>query len=91
MRQALQNVEQHAHASRVSIFAEEENGKVSISVRDDGRGFVYDEPALRRANKVGMLKSMKGRIEELWGEMRVASSAGAGTEVEFSFPLRGRG
>jgi signal transduction histidine kinase len=90
VRQALQNVEQHAHASRVSIFAEEENGKVSISVRDDGRGFVYDEPALRRANKVGMLKSMKGRIEELGGEMRVASSTGAGTEVEFSFPLRGR-
>jgi signal transduction histidine kinase len=87
VQQALDNVAGHAEASRVSVFAESEAGWVVVSVRDDGRGFDYDEDEMRAAGKVGMLHSMKGRIEELGGHMRVETAPGAGTEVEFRVPL----
>ncbi|MFL5797335.1 MAG: sensor histidine kinase [Actinomycetota bacterium] len=87
VQQALENVARHAGASRASVFAESEGGWVVVSVRDDGRGFDYDEDGMRAAGKVGMLHSMKGRIEELGGHMRVETAPGAGTEVEFRVPL----
>jgi signal transduction histidine kinase len=35
-----------------------------------------------------MLKSMKGRVEDLGGAMLVHTMAGSGTEVEFRLPIR---
>jgi signal transduction histidine kinase len=59
---------------------------VTVSVRDDGVGFVYDEEQLSRDGKAGMLKSMKGRAEELGGRMTVDTRPGKGTEIEFKVP-----
>lgn len=87
-RQALENVVRHAQASRAIVFADTEEGDAIVSVRDDGRGFLYNEDRLRDEGKAGMLKSMKGRVEELGGSMTVASSPGAGTEIEFRVPAR---
>ncbi len=86
VRQALENVVRHARATRATVFAEEENGEIVVSVRDDGVGFEYDEQQMRREGKLGVLKSMKGRIEELGGVMRITSAPGGGTEVEFRVP-----
>ncbi|MFN2590864.1 MAG: sensor histidine kinase [Actinomycetota bacterium] len=88
VRQALVNVVEHAAASRVSVFAETEDGWVSVSVRDDGRGFQYDEARLRAQEKVGILLSMKGRVEDLGGHMTVQSRPEHGTEIEFRIPMR---
>jgi signal transduction histidine kinase len=88
VRQALENVVEHAQAARAAIFAEADEGWVIVSVRDDGQGFVYDEDLLQSAGKAGMVKSMKGRISELGGRMRVMTAPGAGTEVEFRVPHR---
>jgi signal transduction histidine kinase len=86
VRQALENVVEHAHASRVSLFAEEVDSWVSVSVRDDGVGFVYDESALQAKKKAGMLRSMKGRVEDLGGTMAVETGPGKGTEIELRVP-----
>jgi len=86
VHQALENVAQHAHASQASVFADEEDGRIVVSVRDDGVGFEYDEERLRREGKLGVIKSMKGRIEDLGGTMAVHTAPGAGTEVEFRLP-----
>ncbi|HXF73435.1 MAG TPA: ATP-binding protein [Actinomycetota bacterium] len=86
VRQALENTAAHARATRASIFAERAGAGIVVTVRDDGVGFVYDEEQLRRDGKLGLLKSMKGRIEELGGTMRVRSAPGTGTEVEFRLP-----
>jgi signal transduction histidine kinase len=86
VRQALENVVEHAEAHRAAVFAEIDNAWVIVSVRDDGLGFVYNEDRLHAEGKAGMLKSMKGRIEELGGRMRVLSAPGVGTEVEFRIP-----
>lgn len=88
VREALANVVKHAGASRAVVFAELEDGAVSVSVRDDGKGFVLDEAAFRAASKAGVLRSMKGRVEDLGGTIRIVSSPGRGTEVEFVVPVR---
>ena len=90
VRQALDNVGRHAGAARASVFADQDAGAVMVTVRDDGAGFDYDEARLARDGKIGMLKSMKGRVEQLGGSMRVSTGPGAGTEVEFRVPLPGR-
>ena len=86
VRQALDNVVRHASASRATVFAEQDGGRIAVSVRDDGVGFDYDESRLAREGKLGMIRSMKGRIEDLGGTMVVRSGAGRGTEVEFLLP-----
>ena len=69
------------------MFAERLDGEVVVSVRDDGIGFVLDEATLEREGKLGILKSMKGRIEELGGRMELRSAPGLGTDVEFHVPV----
>lgn len=93
VRQALANVVEHASAGRATVFAEFEaeggSGRrwAVVTIRDDGRGFDYDEERLRAEGKAGILKSMKGRIEELGGTVRVHSGPGMGTEIELRLPL----
>lgn len=91
VRQALENVVQHAEATRVTVHVEADDGWASVSIRDDGRGFRYDEQAFRTAGKLGIVSSMKGRIEELGGTMSVDTAPGAGTEVELRVPIKGTG
>jgi signal transduction histidine kinase len=86
VRQALDNVVEHAGATRVAVFAEEDAGAVVVTVRDDGRGFRYDERQLLAEGKIGLAKSIKGRTEQLGGTMAVTSRPGAGTEVELRVP-----
>ncbi len=86
VRQALDNVVEHAGATRASVFADCDQGEVVVTVRDDGRGFEYDQAALQAAGKIGLLKSIKGRVEQLGGAMRVDSRPGAGTEIELRVP-----
>jgi signal transduction histidine kinase len=87
VRQALDNVVQHAAASRASVFADCDQGEVLVTVRDDGRGFDYDEDALAAQGKIGLLKSIKGRVEQLGGTVRVDTRPGAGTEIELRVPV----
>ena len=85
--QALGNVVEHASASQATVFVEaDEQAGVTVTVRDDGVGFCLDEAKLRAAGSIGLLQSMKGRVEQLGGAMRVTSAPGAGTEVEFRLP-----
>jgi signal transduction histidine kinase len=86
VRQALDNVVEHAAATRASLFADCDQGEVVVTVRDDGSGFDYDEAALAAQGKIGLLKSIKGRIEQLGGSVRVDTRPGAGTEIELRIP-----
>lgn len=88
VKQAIENAARHAEPSRVGVFAEEDGDAIVVSVRDDGKGFVYDEEQLRAGGKAGILKSMKGRAEDLGGSMTLETAPGRGTEIEFRVPAR---
>lgn len=85
--QALGNVARHAGTTRAWVFAEVEGDRLLLSVRDDGRGFVLDEDALRAAGRFGLLRSIRGRVEQLGGRLVVDSAPGRGTELEMRVPL----
>jgi signal transduction histidine kinase len=84
VQEALTNVAKHAHATEVDVRIEEADGRLEISVRDDGRGF---EPSAPRAG-FG-LTGMRERVEMLGGTLGLESSpAGLGTLVRASLPVR---
>jgi signal transduction histidine kinase len=87
VKQALDNVIEHADATKINVFAEEDAGKLTITVRDDGKGFRFDSRRFESEQKAGISRSMKGRIEDLGGRMRIETAPGKGTEVEFRLPV----
>jgi signal transduction histidine kinase len=86
IRQALENVAEHARASSATVFGELDGDAVAITVRDDGVGFDVDEERLSADGRLGITRSMRGRVEQLGGTMRIKSAPGRGTEVEFRIP-----
>jgi signal transduction histidine kinase len=78
-REAMTNAAKFAGSERVDLYAEVEDGRVEVFVRDRGVGFDLDTiPADRR----GVRDSIIARMERHHGRATVKSSPGAGTEVE---------
>lgn len=62
---------------------------VVVSVRDDGPGISTARLAEAEAEgRMGVVKSIRGRIADLGGESELISAPGEGTEWEFRLPLR---
>jgi signal transduction histidine kinase len=58
--------------------------------RDDlrrGRGFDVEALAETGGDRFGIARSIRGRIEDLGGDVRIDSAPGRGTEVEIRVPL----
>ncbi|HXF71598.1 MAG TPA: ATP-binding protein [Actinomycetota bacterium] len=80
--EALQNAVKHARAREVRIRLAEVAGRLSFSVRDDGRGF---DPAAVPGGSG--LRNMADRVEALGGHLEVRSAPGRGTTVEGEVPM----
>ena len=78
-REALVNAASSPGPEPISLYAEVEDGRAEVFVRDRGPGFEPDEvPADRR----GVRDSILGRMERHGGRATVHSTPGHGTEVE---------
>jgi signal transduction histidine kinase len=84
VREALGNVDRHAGIdARAWVLVEDESGIVTVTVRDDGAGFVTGRLAqARRDGRLGVAQSIIGRMSDVGGSATVDSSPGRGTEVE---------
>ena len=82
-REAVVNAAKHAEVSEVSVYAEVEPEKVTIFVRDRGKGF--DAKAVP-ADRHGLADSIRGRMERNGGELRLRTAPGEGTEVALTMP-----
>jgi signal transduction histidine kinase len=85
--EALANVAEHAGTRRAWILVETGGSEVVVAVRDDGCGFHLDEAALRADGRLGLLGSIRGRVEDLGGRVTVDTAPGRGTEVEMHVPV----
>jgi signal transduction histidine kinase len=83
----LANVERHAGTRNAWVLAEDTGPVLLVSVRDDGVGFVLDEPALAASGRMGLRDSITGRVRDLGGRVEVRTAPGRGTEVEMHVPL----
>jgi PAS domain S-box-containing protein len=87
IQEGLNNVYQHASASSALVrLAVDEAGGVTVSVRDNGRGF--DPGQLSPADHPGHfgLRQMRERILALGGTLDVRSTIGQGTELVITLP-----
>jgi signal transduction histidine kinase len=86
--EALDNVRAHAGPdARAWLLVEDDGVDVTVSVRDDGRGFAPGRlTAAAAAGRLGVSQSIVGRLRAAGGTASVTSSPGAGTEVELRVP-----
>src|SRR5690242_11760840 len=82
--EALNNVEKHAHATRVAVVADWLEGGLHVEIADDGAGFVVAE-SVRAPGHIGLV-AMRERAQLAGGWCRVESEPGAGTRIEFWVP-----
>lgn len=80
--EALQNVEKHAGARRVTVDLDGTGRGLRFSVHDDGRGI---DPA--ELGDGGGLANMQDRVAALRGELRIDSTSGLGTTITGAVPL----
>jgi PAS domain S-box-containing protein len=82
LQEALTNVAKHAHASHVWVALQVDADGISLSVRDDGRGF--DVPSTRvvsgRSKGLGLI-GMQERLGSLGGRVEIVSQPGQGTRL----------
>jgi signal transduction histidine kinase len=78
-REALVNAARWSGASTVAVYAEAEEERVSVFVRDRGKGFDPDNVG---DGHHGIAESIKGRMVRHGGAATITSVPGEGTEVE---------
>jgi signal transduction histidine kinase len=78
-REAMVNAAKYSGAPQISVYAEAEPDRLSVFVRDRGRGFDLDAIP---GNRMGIRQSIIGRMDRCGGTALVRSAPGDGTEVE---------
>ena len=81
-QEAISNVLKHSNATRLEVSLEEHDGKVILTIEDNGRGFEIETVSQREAQTWG-LKIMRERIESIGGNVEIESRVGLGTRVMF--------
>jgi signal transduction histidine kinase len=81
--EAIQNAAKHASADRIDVRIEFEGNRLRVTVTDDGEGFdvaaAPDGAGLRHAS---------ARLDDVGGELAIASTTGAGTVLTAEVPAR---
>lgn len=86
VRACLDNVRDHA-GGRAWVLVEDEGDAVLVTVRDEGPGIPQGRLAqAEREGRMGVARSVRGRVEDLGGSVLVTSAPGQGTEVELRVP-----
>jgi two-component system NarL family sensor kinase len=85
-QEVLRNVGEHAHASRVDVRIEGNDGQVVLQVDDDGIGFSEEQARQRREEGHVGLRLLGDLVAAAGGELRVESEPNHGTRVRVEVP-----
>ncbi len=83
IQESVQNALKHAEANRITVRLEIDKSKVTVVIRDDGKGFDIQE---KKNNSFGIM-GMRERVELLEGQLAIDSVVGKGTIVIIQVPL----
>jgi NarL family two-component system sensor histidine kinase YdfH len=86
LHEALANINKHAGAALAQIKIEQNVSTLSLHITDDGTGFDTDQPYAQ--GRFG-LQGLAERARLTRSQYTLASTPGAGTTIEFIFPLEG--
>jgi signal transduction histidine kinase len=86
-QQALNNIAQHAQATRVWIRFGQDPEKIWLEIKDDGQGFEVPQGWIQlvRAGHLG-IAGMSERAEAIGGKYQVCSAPGNGTRIQVKIP-----
>ena len=89
VQEAINNIDKHSNADNVVILLEEYEGRLKLSITDDGKGF--DTNKLKQGKddiESGFgLFSMQERVELINGEFKIVSEPGKGTRLNITIPF----
>jgi signal transduction histidine kinase len=83
VQEALNNAVKHAGGTRAAIEVREAEGRISVTVEDDGQGFLLGEGP---GDRFG-LRGMRERVELADGELLITSTPGSGTRLQATLPV----
>jgi signal transduction histidine kinase len=86
VQESLTNVRKHAKATNATIDVRRHNGKLLMTVADDGIGFVPGARVRSDFPKFG-LSTMRERAESIGATLTIDSAPGEGTRVRLEVPL----
>ncbi|MGM8212543.1 sensor histidine kinase [Virgibacillus sp. W0430] len=82
VQESLQNAIKHAKATNIKVKLEIRNNKLSMIIKDNGKGF---DPKVIKDNSFGLI-GMRERVEMLDGELEIDSAIGKGTTIYIAVP-----
>ena len=83
----LNNIVKHSDANLVHLSLRETEGKLELSVKDNGHGFNLKETFSRKRHASGLgLANMKERVEVFGGSFEIYTRIGKGTKILASWP-----
>ena len=83
-QEALTNTLKYAHADNFETQLTCNAKELRLEFQDDGDGF-----KVKDGNDGFGLTGMRERVEQMGGELKIASSRGKGTKVSVALPLNG--
>jgi signal transduction histidine kinase len=87
-QEALTNVVRHADATRVSVSLKKGSSRISLRIRDNGKG--VEESQTLDPGALGLL-GMRERARDWGGEVTITGAPGKGTLVVVGIPLAKKG
>jgi len=84
-REAMANAAKFSGSDEISVYAEADDDRASVFIRDRGAGF--DRSAVP-PDRRGLAESIEGRMARVGGTATIVSAPGSGTEVELTLPRR---
>ena len=90
LQEGLNNAIKHSEGTNIFIHLSYADNNVCMLVRDNGKGFLFNEKKLLNKEfiaKSNGLKNMKERAELLGGSFNVSSSPGKGTILQLNIPV----
>jgi signal transduction histidine kinase len=85
-QEAVTNALKHAQADRILVELWFFDARITLKIRDDGRGFDSDHPPSASTGHFGLF-GMRERAIKIGADLRVTSRPGEGTAVQLDLPL----
>jgi PAS domain S-box-containing protein len=87
IQEGMRNIWKHSRAEKADIIIEADEKKISLEIRDNGRGFELKNGSLfLEKGKLGLM-GMKERSHLLGGELHIYSEINKGTRILFTLEL----
>jgi signal transduction histidine kinase len=92
VQEAINNILKHSAATEAAVVIKKRANNISLSIRDNGRGFDFTSLHASQSNDLGYgLSGITERMRILGGNLTIDSKPGAGASLNFEIPISNNG